>query len=258
MNYRVLNIFVIFCFILVGTFASGWHFANDILPGTFSDGDFIFNGSVKIVSGNDICIDGGICLGAVDSLYLNKTAKAADSNLLDGVDSNRILTQKTDIPSGANLNNYVTTGLYHQNGNSYAAAGSNYPVSLAGMLEVIEDGSMIYQKYQVYNSAGDLYFRTRYAGTWYAWKKTATTAYVDSKIKTPALSCKTKSLTGGNYNKQTVSCDTGYTITGGGCIWRSDGNNAFVYSQPNGNGWYCRDDDYAYVAGIYAICCKVV
>jgi len=174
MNYRVLNIFVIFCFILVGTFASGWHFANDILPGTFSDGDFIFNGSVKIVSGNDICIDGGICLGAVDSLYLNKTAKAADSNLLDGVDSNRILTQKTDIPSGANLNNYVITGLYHQNGNANAAAGSNYPISLAGMLEVIEDGSMIYQKYHTYNSAGDIYFRTRYAGTWYAWKKTYT------------------------------------------------------------------------------------
>lgn len=70
------------------------------------------------------------------------------------------------------------------------------------------------------------------------------------------LNCVTKSLSGGNYHGQTLSCDAGYTMTGGGCGWRSDGNNGFVYSLPNGNGWYCADYDYAIVNNIRVRCCQ--
>lgn len=70
------------------------------------------------------------------------------------------------------------------------------------------------------------------------------------------LTCVTKALSGGNYHGQTLSCDAGYTMTGGGCGWRSDGNNAVVQSFPNGNGWYCADYDYALVPNIRVRCCK--
>lgn len=76
--------------------------------------------------------------------------------------------------------------------------------------------------------------------------------------KSPAagLACVTKSLSGGNYHGSTLSCDPGYTMTGGGCGWRSDGNNGFVYSIPNGNGWYCADYDFSLVNQIHVRCCK--
>jgi hypothetical protein len=70
------------------------------------------------------------------------------------------------------------------------------------------------------------------------------------------LNCVTKALSGGNYHGRTLSCDAGYTMTGGGCGWRSDGNNGFIYSFPNGNGWYCADYDYAHVNIIRVRCCQ--
>jgi hypothetical protein len=74
-----------------------------------------------------------------------------------------------DIPSGADLNSYTSDGYYHQNTNTGAATGSNYPEAAAGMLEVTSDGSMVYQRYTVYNSAHTVYVRTYYNGTWYSW-----------------------------------------------------------------------------------------
>jgi len=70
------------------------------------------------------------------------------------------------------------------------------------------------------------------------------------------LSCTTKQLSGGNYHGRTLYCDAGYTMTGGGCGWRSDGNNGVVYSLPNGNGWYCADYDYPVVPIIRVRCCQ--
>lgn len=71
------------------------------------------------------------------------------------------------------------------------------------------------------------------------------------------LLCVQKSLTDGNFNGKTLYCDAGYTLTGGSCVWRSDGNDQFVYNRPNGNDWFCVDNNYPYVSEIWAICCKI-
>ncbi len=76
-----------------------------------------------------------------------------------------------DIGGGVDLNTYTTDGYYHQNSNANASSGSNYPVALAGMLEVTSDGSMVYQRYTTYNSVHTVYVRTYYSGTWYNWAK---------------------------------------------------------------------------------------
>lgn len=74
----------------------------------------------------------------------------------------------TDIPGSANLNNYTNPGYYHQNGNSNATSGTNYPANLAGMLTVTADGVMVYQTYQAYG-ANHTWERKYYNGTWYSW-----------------------------------------------------------------------------------------
>ena len=101
-------------------------------------------------------------------LYLGATAKAADSNLFDGVDSTLFQRYRGDIGSGVDLNTYTTMGIYHQNSNSQAGAGSNYPVDYAGMLTVTADGSMVYQTYQTYANHAT-YERKKYQSTWESW-----------------------------------------------------------------------------------------
>lgn len=82
----------------------------------------------------------------------------------------------SEIASGQDLNTFRTTGLYSQNSNADAAAGSNYPVALAGMLEVLNDdkgnGIHTVQRYSRYN-ANNVYHRYYYNGTWSSWRDLA-------------------------------------------------------------------------------------
>jgi hypothetical protein len=93
------------------------------------------------------------------------TSYAGDGSALTGV-----LSKGADIGGSVDLNTYTTDGYYHQNSNSSATSGTNYPANLAGMLTVMADGNMVYQKYQTYNGSG-AYQRTKYNSTWYAWDK---------------------------------------------------------------------------------------
>lgn len=94
-----------------------------------------------------------------------------DADKLDGTELAKILALGSTIPGSVNLNSYTSTGLFHQPSTANAASGSNYPVALAGMLEVIADGSIIYQKYTVYDSSHNVYVRTYYSGSWFTWTR---------------------------------------------------------------------------------------
>lgn len=79
------------------------------------------------------------------------------------------------IGAAADLNTYVTQGLYHQSSNANAAGGANYPVALAGLLEVFQSGAdgsgFTYQRYTVYQASHALYERAKYTTTWSAWQQ---------------------------------------------------------------------------------------
>lgn len=105
-----------------------------------------------------------------DAYYLGISAKANDANTIDGYDSSRMLIQKADIEGSVDLDSIVITGLYHQNTNANAGYGTNYPYSSAGMLEVIEDGNMVYQKYTAYGSPNNVYIRVKYNTIWTPWR----------------------------------------------------------------------------------------
>ena len=101
---------------------------------------------------------------------------------------------KGAIPSGANLNNYRTSGWYSQESAAFADAGTNYPKSsAAGKLEVkFTSVDFGYQTYHIYGGSNTIYYRTFYAGTgWSAWKETA-----DKDWATTAFAAKSTTLAG--------------------------------------------------------------
>ncbi|EOC0418869.1 phage tail protein [Cronobacter malonaticus] len=77
--------------------------------------------------------------------------------------------QALSIGNVADLNAYTISGLYFQAVNTQAANGKNYPVPLAGSLEVYKHAG-ITQIYRVYNESRS-YIRTLFNGVWSAWVK---------------------------------------------------------------------------------------
>ncbi len=79
------------------------------------------------------------------------------------------------IGAAADLNTYVTQGIYHQGSNANAAGGTNYPVAYAGLLEVYQSGTdgsgFTYQRYTVYQGYHAVYSRAKYTTTWGAWQQ---------------------------------------------------------------------------------------
>jgi hypothetical protein len=77
------------------------------------------------------------------------------------------------IGQNQNLNNYRTTGVYHQRLTAYASSALNYPTTSAGLLEVTEFLNFSYQRYTSYPSATGcrVYVRGRYNSTWSAWRQ---------------------------------------------------------------------------------------
>lgn len=74
-----------------------------------------------------------------------------------------------------NLDTVTRTGTYIQRVSNNATTARNYPVGLAGYLEVIHDqpsGAALYimQRYTEYRSRS-IWVRTHYNGTWYEWEK---------------------------------------------------------------------------------------
>lgn len=77
------------------------------------------------------------------------------------------------LGNAVNLNTLILTGQYHQNMNTQAAAGTNYPTPLAGMLDVKAMDVMIYHRYTVYDGFRGSYEREFFNGVWSPWRSVA-------------------------------------------------------------------------------------
>lgn len=89
------------------------------------------------------------------------------------------------LPSGGDLNTVTTPGAYHQNTNSGAAAGLNYPTPYAGLLLVYASATnFLYQFYTRFRSgpsgAQATYWRTFYGNVWSDWQEVAKKSEVDA------------------------------------------------------------------------------
>ncbi|MCD0491420.1 tail fiber protein [Chromobacterium violaceum] len=103
----------------------------------------------------------------------NKLAGKADkSSSLAGYGIGDAMPMAGDIGT-ADLNAVTNTGIYNQALNANALLARNYPVTEAGILQVVPVGDMVYQQYQCY-AAGGFWYRCRNKGTWTAWQQCVT------------------------------------------------------------------------------------
>lgn len=150
------------------------------------------------------------------------THSAADitSGTLSNSRLSGVLAHQGNIPSGADLNTYTTTGIWHQRSNANAASGTNYPVPLAGMLRVYADDVMVYQEYFAH-ATNATYIRKYYNGVWQPWHQV-----YDSGHK-PSLA----DLGGGTISGN-VAISGALTIdAGGGALSLKPGLADHVYMQ---------------------------
>lgn len=81
----------------------------------------------------------------------------------------------SSLGSAVDLNTLTAPGRYHQNTNANAQTGSNYPIALAGLLEVAAsaDGLFVYQEYTQYRSGAysRRFWRSFYGGVWASWQE---------------------------------------------------------------------------------------
>jgi hypothetical protein len=135
------------------------------------DGKWVVSSDGSILYENNV---------ALVNKYLGKLAKAADSDKLDGIDSTKFLVHRQELGATEDFNDLTQTGLYHQAANAESSVSRNYPVALAGKLEVVNNG-YIYQTYHTYANQGT-YYRTKYGSTWYAWKEVADKGWVSANF----------------------------------------------------------------------------
>lgn len=93
-----------------------------------------------------------------------------------------VLSPTTEISSGADLNNYTTTGSYKTPNGATTATLLNCPYSSSGIKLIVENlsaSSQIMQTIRCAN-AGYIYFRVYSGGAWKEWVRIATGAEIDS------------------------------------------------------------------------------
>jgi len=93
-------------------------------------------------------------------------------------DQPAVTPDPVELGGGVDLNTLITTGVRTQSQSVEATTALNYPVPMAGLLEVFANPgnagntNMTWQRYTVYNGgayAGMIFARARYNTTWSAW-----------------------------------------------------------------------------------------
>lgn len=146
--------------------------------------------------------------------------------------------QVVAIGNAADLNTFMTPGLYYQNTNDFAAAGTNYPEANAGSLEVYKHAG-ITQVYRIYNHSRS-YIRTYFNNVWSAWSMQYDAANRPTAANVDAVSASQ----GGTFSKM-VQFDGGITVGGArngfftGADYAGFGNNNVMIKSWYGIGFYC-------------------
>lgn len=96
----------------------------------------------------------------------------------------RTLGQELD--GSTDLDNVTTPGIYWQSDTADASLLLNYPVALAGLLEVHSNGSnMVWQRYRSYaGAATHMWLRGYHDGTWYDWRDLDLNKYTQDGVAT--------------------------------------------------------------------------
>lgn len=136
---------------------------------TFSLGGVItatgvgFNGTGNVALTTAIA-DGALTIAKISGLQISLDARYSFRGELAGA-----------------LNAVTFSGLYSQTTAGNATVPNNYPIALAGMLRVVNYGSVITQEYLT--SSNTIYHRVYTGGAWTTWTRSWTTADFDPTTK---------------------------------------------------------------------------
>lgn len=109
-------------------------------------------------------------------------AQAATKSYVDTEVGQRVKSLGS-LGSGVDLNDLTEDAVGVQTASANAKTELNYPLQSAGSIQVIAAGTMVYQFYtQYHQSQTTKWWRTKYAGTWGAWKQLVDTAMLNTEI----------------------------------------------------------------------------
>ena len=107
---------------------------------------------------------------------------AATKSYVDTETSKRVKSLGS-LGSGVDLNDLTEDAVGVQTASANAKTELNYPLQSAGSIQVIAAGTMVYQFYTQYHpDYTSRYWRTKYAGTWGAWKQLVDTDMLNTEI----------------------------------------------------------------------------
>lgn len=107
---------------------------------------------------------------------------AATKSYVDTETSKRVKSLGS-LGSGVDLNDLTEDAVGVQTASANAKTELNYPLQSAGSIQVIAAGTMVYQFYtQYHQSQTTKWWRTKYAGTWGAWKQLVDAAMLNTEI----------------------------------------------------------------------------
>ena len=194
-----------------------------------------------LTAGTNVAISAG---GVISSTNTNTTysTNTAYGTTISGT---QIRLNGGEIASGVDLDDMRTQGVFSQNSNSDAVAGSNYPEDKAGVLTVDDDmygnGYHTHQMYAIYNSQ-NIYSRSYYNGSWTSWRNLAqdtNTTYsvgaggLTQQNFTTTLKSKLDGITAGATPTNTtnvvkaLTAGTNVAISAGGVISSTDTNTTY-------------------------------
>jgi phage protein U len=194
-----------------------------------------------LTAGTNVAISSG---GVISSTNTNTTysTNTAYGTTISGT---QIRLNGGEIASGVDLDDMRTQGVFSQNSNSDAVAGSNYPEDKAGVLTVDDDmygnGYHTHQMYAIYNSQ-NIYSRSYYNGSWTSWRNLAqdtNTTYsvgaggLTQQNFTTTLKSKLDGITAGATPTNTtnvvkaLTAGTNVAISAGGVISSTDTNTTY-------------------------------
>ena len=202
-----------------------------------------------------LALEDSVTIAEVDGLQtalngkLSTTGKAADSNLLDGVDSSRFIyggnsTRTTNI---SNFSTALNSGFY----DGYNATG-NPTSSWYTLINMRHNNTSNNYGSQIavsFYSNADMYVRTISNGTYQGWSKIWNSANFDpaSKLGATAKAADSDKLDGYDW-MQSGKAVRGSEIYSDGWL-RNYNTKKGLYNHATGQHFYSDDDDYWNIAG---------
>ena len=167
-----------------------------------------------------ILIVSGVSSTMLHQRFISQVNDKAYERLYNGTTWTSWNNSLEELPGGVDLNNITASGIYTQSQTVDAASGTNYPIPIAGVLEVMSgtSGVHVWQRYTVYNGSSNAlqtFVRAFYTSAWGAWKTGGAKFNDDAACSTAlSLTATTTDVAGCSITVPVANTSDVYIVTG--------------------------------------------